>query len=637
MAKAASASQWQGALVILTGAVVATVVVAALYWAQVVFIPLALALYLAFLLNPAVRGLQRRGLGRVPSVIVVVLVAGLLLTGVGWLIVRETSSLVSDLPNYTSNLRNKIKSMRSLGSKDGRLEKMLDDLDREFKSDSTKVEPGSPPPSDVSPVMRPPSPVVVESNKPSWFERIPGFVGSLITIVGSFALSLVLVIFMLLKREDLRNRFIRLVGHARISFTTKAFDEAGQRVSQYLIVQAAINGVFGIILAIGLYLIGVKYALLWGFLAALLRYLPFVGIWIAAAFPTILSLAEFDSWWPPIAVIGLILALEIVVSSFIEPWLFGQSMGISEVGLLVTAAVASFLWGPVGLLLSAPLAACLVVLGRYVPQLAFFDILLGDQPALDASASYYQRLLARDHDEAVDLVLTGTTTASAETVYDQILVPALTYARRDSDRDELNDSDLEYIHQATSEILEDLGEQLRATNAPDPATPARDIEAIPILGCPARDELDELALEMLGQVLDPKRWRFNMVTEHLLAAELIDRVAAKKPAVICIASLPPGGLAHTRYLCKRLRASLPNVRILVGRWGLAKNIERNQDQLRESGANEIASTILETRSQLNALVPVLVSEPAASRDQEFQPAGPKVGLDAGELQTVTKG
>jgi hypothetical protein len=408
------------------------------------------------------------------------------------------------------------------------------------------------------------------------------------------------------------------VGHARISFTTKAVDEAAQRISQYLIMQAAINGVFGAILALGLFLIGVKYALLWGFLAAVLRYLPYVGIWIAAAFPTILSLALFGGWWQPLAVIGLVLFLELIATSFLEPWLFGQSMGVSEVGLLITAAIMAFLWGPIGLLLAAPITACLVVMGKYVPQLAFFDILLGDQPALDASTSYYQRLLARDQDEAVELTSAYAKAESPELVYDDILIPALTFAKRDADRDELSDSDQDYIHRATREVLEDLGEHVEARTEGAAAESAVEVEAIKILGCPARDESEELALEMLRQVLDPRRWQVEIVTADILAAELIARVAQEQPGIICLASLPPGGLAHTRYLCKRLRSQFPEMRILVGRFGLRGNIEQNRTELRESGATEMATTILEMRTRLHALTPVLVGETGATEDRAHE-------------------
>jgi predicted PurR-regulated permease PerM len=596
VAKSPAAPQWQRALLALSGTVIATVVIAVLYWAQTVLIPLALALYLAFLLNPLVRALQRRGLGRIPSVIVVVAAAATLVLGFGWLMASQTTDLVNDLPNYTSNLRAKIKSIRRLGSDDGRLEKMGDELARELTAQ---------PDAAAKPPTEPPASAPAAPPGPSWIRSLPEYLASGMQLGASFVLVFVLLIFMLLKREDLRNRFICLVGHSRLLFTTKAVDEATYRISRYLVTQAAINGAFGAVLALGLFLLGIKYALLWGLLAAILRYLPFVGIWVAAAFPTILSLGMSEGWWQPLVVIGLTVTLDLIATSFLEPWLFGKSIGVSEVGLLVMAALAAFLWGPVGLLLAAPLTACLIVIGRYVPRLSFFEILLGDQPTLEPGVSSYQRLLARDQDEAVDLVLAHSAAEAPERVYDDILIPALTYARRDRDRDELTDSDEEFVRDATRDVLEDLGEQRQETDSSAVAEP---LEPIRILGCPARDASDQLALEMLGQALDPNRWQVEVAAADTLAAELIARIEQTPPALICIASLPPGGLAHTRYLCKRLRSQFPEVRILVGRWGLRGNLDQNLSQLRAAGADDMTTSILDTRSRLNALIPVLFNE-----------------------------
>ena len=260
---------------------------------------------------------------------------------------------------------------------------MIEDVCAELKSPSpgSKSEPSK---TDSHEKAREssdsPRTVVLEPKSPEWLSNLPGYLSSLFESIGSLALALILLIFMLLNREDLRNRFLRLVGHGRMSSTTKAVDDAGQRISRYLLMQAIVNGIFGLVLALGLLLIGVPYALLWGFLAAVLRYVPYVGAWVAAAFPIVLSLATFDGWWPPLAVIGLVLALELTTANAMEPLLYGQSMGISAVAQLVSAAFWAFLWGPVGLVLSAPLTVVLLVLGKHVPQLEFLEVLLGDEP-----------------------------------------------------------------------------------------------------------------------------------------------------------------------------------------------------------------------------------------------------------------
>jgi cell division inhibitor SulA len=435
-----------------------------------------------------------------------------------------------------------------------------------------------------------------------------------VKLVGGLALALVLVVFMLLKRENLRNRLIRLIGHGRMTVTTKALDDAGQRISRFLVMQLIVNASFGLVLGLGLLLIQVPHALLWGFLAALLRYVPYLGSWVTAGVLILFSLAFFPGWVQPCLVVALIVVLDLVTGNVVEPRLFGHSMGVSEVALLVAAAFWAFLWGPIGLVLSSPLTVCLVVLGKYVPQLEFLDVLLGDEPSLDTDIVYYQRLLARDQDEATQLVLAHTKTSPLENVYDELLVPGLNFVKQDREREELTEGDEQFILKATQEIMEDLGERqvAAAETANEPvenAGPASGaISKVPILGCPGSGEADRLALEMLRQLLDPARWDMEILSKEMLSAELVALAGEKEPAVVCIGALPPGGLARTRYLCKRLRARLPNAKIVVGRWGLKSNVEQNQEQLLEAGADNVEATLLETRTHLTTWLPVLAHE-----------------------------
>ena len=370
----------------------------------------------------------------------------------------------------------------------------------------------------------------------------------------------------------------------------------------------------------GLFLIQMPHALLWGFLAAILRYVPYLGTSITSVVLVALSLAVSPGWVQPFLVLGLIVVLEVLTYNVMEPWLFSQSIGVSEVALLVAAAFWAFLWGPVGLVLSSPLTVCLVVLGKYVPQLGFLDVLLGDEPALDADVTYYQRLLARDQDEATQLILAQTKTSTPEQVYDGLLVPALNYVKRDRERDDLTEADEQFILRATREIVEDLGERQAAAAgeavvAADEGTKAAAPRKIKVLGCPGHDAADALALEMLGQLLDPAQWQVEVLSIEMLSSELVALAGEREPAVVCIGALPPGGLAHTRYLCKRLRARLPQARIVVGRWGLKGNVEQNQEQLQAAGADQVETTLLETRTHLVAWLPVLTQEGAkASAD-----------------------
>jgi hypothetical protein len=272
------------------------------------------------------------------------------------------------------------------------------------------------------------------------------------------------------------------------------------------------------------------------------------------------------------------------------------------------------LWGPVGLILSAPLTVVLLVLGKHVPQVEFLDVMLGDEPVLEPNFIYYQRLLARDQDEAAELVMSAAKTSSAEEVYDALLVPSLNYAKRDRQRDELSESDQRVIFQTTQDVMEDLGERRSNDVSAGDAAPAVAI-AVPvtqppirILACPARDEADRLALLMLRQLLDPLKWEVEVTAVETLTSELVARVAQEGRVIVCVGSLPPGGLAHTRYLCKRLRARFPRIKIIVGRWGLRGNVESNQEQLQEAGADLMGTTILETRRQLESWNATLAHE-----------------------------
>jgi predicted PurR-regulated permease PerM len=603
---------------ILTGTVVGVVVVTCLYWAQTVFIPVALAVLLTVLLVPLVAALQRRGLRRLPTVLLVVLLAGALLGGGVWLVAAEITSLASEVPKYTENIKGKVKSLRHLGqgSITSGLEKMIQEITKEWNPPTASREGKH---GDKPPIAEKPTAVMLEPESPTWLARMPALLSSLLTTLGGLAFTLVLVVFMLLKREDLRNRLIRLVSQGQITVMTKALEDAGQRISRFLLMQLIVNATVGLAVGVGLLAIGVQYAFLWGFLAAVFRYIPYIGVWIAALPPIILSVAMFPGWAQPVLVIGLFLTIELTASNVIEPRLYGHSIGVSEVALLVAAALWAFLWGPIGLVLSSPMTVCLVVLGKYVPQLKFLDVLLGDEPPLDAHITFYQRLLARDQDEATQLVLAQAKASSPEQVYDDFLAPALNYAKRDRERDDLTEADEQFVLQAIREILEDLGERRVAAAEADEAIHAEDrgnVSApmpLRVLTCPARDQADRLALEMLRQLLDPAKWVVEIAPVETMASDLVTQVAEQAPALVCIGALPPGGLAHTRYLCKKLRVRFPKVKIVVGRWGLAGNVEANREQLQDAGADLTATTILETRSQLDSLLPILTQQQGKSR------------------------
>jgi len=340
---------------------------------------------LTFLLSPVAGALERIGLGRLPSVIIIVVVTFSLLATIGWAVTIEFTSLGNELPKYTGNIRQKISDVRGAG-KGGALENVQKAID-EVKDEIQKKEE----PVRVQEKRRE---VVVKAAESSTFWPIPLASAAMLEPLAAAGLVIVLVIFMLIQREDLRNRLIRLIGYGRLTFTTRALEEAGDRISRYLLMQTIINSSFGLAVGFALYLIGVPYAVLWGFFAAVLRFIPYVGPFAAAIMPSALSLAVFEGWLWPILVVGIFVALELTCNMVLEPLLYSESAGVSGVGLLVAVAFWTWLWGPVGLVLATPLTVCVVVLGKYVPGMDFIGVLMSDQPAMESNISYYQRLLA---------------------------------------------------------------------------------------------------------------------------------------------------------------------------------------------------------------------------------------------------
>jgi predicted PurR-regulated permease PerM len=559
---------------------IVALVVAGLYWLQPVLIPLALAVLLTFLLSPVVSTLQRRGLGRVPSVLVTVLLALSILGGIGWTLARQLVTLADELPRYSLNIHRRIADVRG-ASKGGSVEKVqkaVEDVVGEIQKTDTGMTRQQP----VAVVLEPPSILV----------HLP----NLLQALASAGVVTVLVIFMLLERRELRDRVILLIGYRRMTSTTRALDEAGVRISRYLLMQSIINGSFGVAVGLGLFLIGVPYAVIWGSLAAALRFIPYLGALVALFLPLVLSLAVFPGWLQPSLVVGLFLVLELITGSLMEPWLYGQSAGVSQVALLIALTFWAWLWGPVGLLMATPLTVCLVVLGKHLPALGFIVVLMGDRPVIESKARYYQRLLARDQGEAIDIVEAYVNTDGRESVYDTVLIPALYYANQDRDRGLLSEGDAQFVGQATREILDVLAHDAPAPSEPGdhPGTDTR----VRIVGCPARDEADVLALEMVGHLLDPARYRMEVSRTGMLTAEVVAWVGLHRPALLCIGAVAPGGLSQARHLCKRLRSQCPELTIVVGRWGLHDEKDSDCQQLLEAGADHVETTLLDTQRAL---------------------------------------
>ena len=644
MARAYPVPIWQRAIILLAGTFVGLVAVLGLFWGRPVLIPIALAVLLTFLLNPLVRRLERRGLGRILSVLVAVSTAGIVLMCLAWMVTRQVSGLLAELPQNTANIKSKVKALKKLGSGPlaNQFGQMIEEISAEFQLPAQVSKPAenvSPVPDGIA-VSSSGETVIVRTgpNESAW-RGLTGYLSSAFEVLVTLAFALVLLVFFLLGRDDLRDRLVLLAGKARLAFTSKAVEEISDRISRYIVMVALVNGGFGILMTIGLFLLGVRYSLLWGFVAAGLRFIPYIGPWVGAVFPIVMSLATSVGWWQPLAVIGYVLVLELVCNNAVEPLVFGHSTGVSPTALLISAAFWLYLWGPIGLILSAPFAVCLVVIGKNIPQLSFLNLLLGDVPALSANVGVYQRLMLGDEYEATRIVLQQMKDSPPDEVYDELLIPALNFAKRDVQRDHLTEAD-----QGT--VLDGLRESLRQTEsfrqaASDSAreaavaesgdtslAPASTTRPLKILGCPAMDETDLVGLEMLRQLLDPGRWFLEVTALEALTSELAARIAEDPPAIVCIAAMPPGGMSHARYLCKRLHDASPGMQIIVGRWGQKRNSKIDRERLEQAGASFVTTSLLETLRLLEsrfALLPREEPTAVASVARE-RPVSPAVAL-----------
>jgi predicted PurR-regulated permease PerM len=583
-------SDWQRSFITLAATVLTITVVAILYWARSILIPITLAVFMAFILGPLVAWLQHRGLGRTISVLLVVGLVILGSVGVGGVVTHQVVLIADTLPDREEAIKEKVAAAKEwlVGGGNSRFGQMI---------------------NDVTEVLIPKHPshqtVIVESASPPLTAQLQPFLSPSIEILGQCALTLILTVYMLIRREDLRNRMIRLLGDGRVTTTTKAVDEASQRISRYLLMQLIINTTFGLTISLGLLILGVNYVLLWGFIAAVMRYIPYIGTWIGLLPPLLFSFATSSGWvggWgQPLVVLILYLSLELLCANVVEPWLYGSSMGLSEVAQLVAAAFWAFLWGPIGLILSSPLTACLLVLGKYVRGAEFLAVILGDEPALKPSIAFYQRLAARDQDEASEVALTVARTSSPDVALETVVIPALCLVRRDHDEGELDLTAFRYAIHAAREVAAEIGE-LR-----EPLSGEQQDERVRVLVCPARDEAEHVGAEILAGALNPMNWEVRVAGDEMLASELVATVEEFRPAVVVLIALPPGGMSHCRYMVSRVRAKFAGVRVIVGRWG---NEELSSAEVPSAlkQIDAVDRTLSDTRKRLTDLHSVMIAE-----------------------------
>jgi predicted PurR-regulated permease PerM len=574
--------------------------IAALYIGRTVFIPLALALVLSFLLTPFVALLEKIHLGRVPSVLITMTLSLVMIGAATWGAAGQLVEIMVRLPDYKANLDTKIQSLH--GSKASSLSKAnatVQELNRELAAVPGQVSGHTPPKEQGTPRQIRPIPVEVAPPASSLIQDVRALLGPLSGPLETAIIVIIFTMFMLVKREDLRNRAIRLAGRGQLSTMTQAFDDASRRLSRFLWLQFLVNAAYGLSFGIGLYFVGVPHALLSGMVAACLRFVPYVGTFVAAALPTAMAIAVFPGWRQAGMVFGLFVVLELIIANVVEPMLYGTHTGISSLAILVAAVFWATLWGPVGLILSTPLTVCLVVLGRYVPHLKFLEVVLGDEPALPPEQLFYQRLLAADQDEASSIAETHIKNRKVESLYESIMIPALRLAEQDSYIDALDDDTKRFILRSTRELIEDFGDRLteEIAYASDDENGYRKHDQAGLAGyyskifCIAvRAGSDELVAMMLAQLLRAKGFRAVEVRAGTIE-DILNQVSQQTPSIVCVSCLPPFPAASARSLCKRLKGSFPHLQIIIGLWHLDGGVSAARERL-GAGCPDLGITAL---------------------------------------------
>jgi predicted PurR-regulated permease PerM len=560
-------------------------VVLVLDWAEPVLLPTAIAILLTFLLNPPVTALQRV-IGRPAAVVFVVSVTFVSLALLAYGLTRQVAGLAAELPQYRETIRQKVADVRDV-SRGGAVEEVQSTL-KQIETEMTKGEPS-----------RPATPVVVLPDRPGRLS-IPPWLTALSAPLGTFALVSVLVVFMLLEHRDMRDRLVGLFGQGYLATTTRALEEAGTRVSHYLLMQSLVNAIYGVCVGVGLWWLDVPYPLLWAALGAALRFIPYIGPWLAAGGPILITLAALPGWTPTFYVVGFFVVLELFTNMVLETVLYAGAAGVTQVALLIAVAFWTWLWGPLGLLLATPLTVCLVVLGKHVPGFTLLSTLIADRPALSPDAMLYQRLLGRNRAEAWEVIEGLLKTQSSDELYDTVLLPPLSYAERDRAAGELSDEQEREVADLTRDLLQTLGERDGAQRPPEAGGESA-APRLRILGYPVAGTSDEVALHLLARLLRELPVTLEIQSPQMLIAEMIEKVAAERYPIVCLADLPPSAAAKTRYIIKRLGQAAPQATVLVGRWGPPSITDEPPEALLDAGAAHVAQSLVQTRNQIREL------------------------------------
>ena len=547
-----------------------------LYLGRDIFIPFALAIMLSFALAPLVNGLRRLKVPRIAAVVFTVLFAFAVIGGISVLVGTQLFQLAEKLPTYQDTIRNKIRAIQSSSQDGGVVDKVttaIKDLSKEISSPDKGPNP-TVATSDSGKEPNPPVRVTVEQPAAQPLEILQTVVGPLLAPLATAGIVIVFVIFVLLERNDLRDRFIKLAGAGDLQKSTEALNDAARRVSRYLLMQLVVNLTYGIPIGVGLYFIGVPNALLWGLLATVLRFIPYLGPFLAALFPLALAFAVDPGWTMFLWVIGLFLTAELISNNFVEPWLYGASTGLSSLAIITAAIFWTVLWGPVGLFLSTPLTVCIVVIGRYVPRLEFLGVLLGNDPVLAPEERFYQRLLSGNVEEAVEIAEDYVDETSSREFYDAVAIPALRLAENDRQRSASDVSYRRVVADTALAVVREVGEHVLENKPAADAGKVADKDAdqtspstsFTVLCVAGRTELDLAASNMVAQVLEEHGIAAKTLPPISVSQNTIGQLDLSGVEVVCLSYVHPQPEVFARYVCRRLKRRAPKVKTIVCFW-----------------------------------------------------------------------
>ena len=602
----------------LTTLAVSVVVVVGLYLGRDVLIPISLAILLSFVLAPLVELLRRIHLGRVPSVVLAVFIAVGVIVAIGGVIGIQIAGLADGVPKYETAIREKIEAAKRFTIEP--LSRLIGNVGREVDRARQNEQPA---PATMSGQESTPLPVEVRQPAPSPLAVAERIITPTLSPLATAAIILIVAIFVLLQQEDLRDRLIRLFGSRDLHRTTIAMDDAARRLSRYFLTQLAINAAFGIVIGIGLFFIGIPSPVLWGILAALLRFVPYVGAPLAGILPVALGAGVDSGWFMAVAAAALFLVAEPIMGQIVEPMLYGHSTGLSPVSVVVSTIFWAWLWGPIGLILATPLTLCLVVLGRHIERLEFLDVILGDRPALTPIENFYQRILSGDPVEALEQAELLLKERSLSSYYDEIALKGLQLASADVLRGVITEAQMERMQDAIYELIEGLeghpdadpdsaetendvvmasGAEQRLPRQPAPDVPLLPEEARPpawrsptsVMCVGGRRALDEGVAAMLAQLLHKHGLGAHAVAREELSRTRIASFDGRGALIVCISYLDIEGIPfQLRYMVRRIRSRLPDALIVAGYWGTDDLGISNEQQRKSGGADHYVRSLRE--------------------------------------------